>query len=370
MSLEALQIYWWVVASVLLGALSCLFFVQGGQMLLPTLGKSEEEKTLIVNSLGRKWELTFTTLVVFGGVMFAAFPLFYSTSFGGAYWVWLAILFCFIIQAVSYEYRKKPNNFLGQKSYEAFLLINGYVGIFLLGVALSTFFSGAEFSLNDYHFVQWSNPLRGLEALSNPANLILGFALVFLSKTLGASYLLNNIDCPTLELRAKKAILLNGLFFLVSFLGFLSWIFSKDAFILNGVKVQMQDFGYFLIFLHHPLFLILLLLGALGVVFGIYLGGIRGSEKSIFVLFIGVFLAVFALFGNLGINGGIFYPSLSNLAQSLSIHNASSSHYTLKAMAYVSILIPIVIFYICVVWRKMDSKKLSTQELEEQNEKY
>lgn len=370
MTLEALQVYWWIVASVLLGALACLFFVQGGQMLLYTLGKNEEEKSLIINSLGRKWELTFTTLVVFGGVMFAAFPLFYSTSFGGAYWVWLAILFCFIIQAVSYEYRKKPNNFLGQRTYEIFLLLNGYVGIFLLGVALSTFFSGAEFSLNDYNFVQWGNPLRGLEALGNPSNLILGFALVFLSKTLGASYLLNNISSPTLALRAKKAILLNGFVFLVCFLGFLSWVLCKDAFVLVSQEVQVVEFGYFWLFLHHPLFLILLLLGALIVVWGIYLGGVRGSERSVFALFVGVFLAVFALFGNLGVNGGIFYPSLLNLSQSLSIHNASSSLYTLKAMAYVSILIPIIIFYVSLVWRKMDSKKLSTQELENQNEKY
>ena len=370
MSGEALQIYWWVVASVLLGALSGLFFVQGGQMLLPDLAKNEEEKTLIINSLGRKWELTFTTLVVFGGVMFAAFPLFYSTSFGGAYLVWLAILFCFIIQAVSYEYRKKPNNFLGAKTYEVFLLINGYVGIFLLGVALSTFFSGANFSLNGYNFVQWNTPLRGLEALSNPANLILGFTLVFLSKTLGASYLLSNLASPTLSPRAKKAILLNATLFLLCFISFLSWIFCKDAFVLIEGKVEIVRFGYFLIFLHHPLFLILLLAGALIVIVGIYLGGIRGNEKSVFVLFTGVFLAVFALFGNLGINGGVFYPSLSNLSQSLSIHNASSSHYTLKAMAYVSLLIPIVIFYVSWVWKKMDSQKLSTQELNEQNEKY
>lgn len=369
MSLEVLQIYWWVIACVLLGVLSCLFFVQGGQMLLPTLAKSQEEKSLIINSLGRKWELTFTTLVVFGGVMFAAFPLFYSTSFGGAYWVWLAILFCFIIQAVSYEYRKKPNNFLGQKTYEAFLLINGYVGIFLLGVALSTFFSGAHFSLNDYNFVQWGSAFRGLEALSNPANTILGFSLVFLSKTLGASYLLNNIAYPSLNPKFKKAILLNGLVFLLSFVTFLAWIFCKDAFLLRE-NVQIIKFGYLWIFLSHPLFLLMLLCGALLVIVGIYLGGIKAEEKSIFVLFAGVFLAVFALFGNLGINGGIFYPSLDVLSQSLSIHNASSSHYTLKAMAYVSLLIPIVIFYISMVWKKMDSQKLSTQELENQNEKY
>lgn len=370
MTLEVLQIYWWVVASVLLGALSCLFFVQGGQMLLPTLGKNEEEKSLIVNSLGKKWELTFTTLVVFGGVMFAAFPLFYSTSFGGAYWVWLAILFCFIIQAVSYEYRKKPNNFLGQKTYEVFLLINGYVGIFLLGVALSTFFSGAEFLLNDYYFVQWGNPLRGLEALGNPANLILGFALVFLAKTLGASYLLNNLRSDALTQRCKNAMLLNGLAFLVCFVAFLAWIFCKDAFILQEQKAQLVKFGYLGLFLSHPFFLILLLLGALGVMISIYLGAVRGNDKSIFGLFAGVFLAVFALFGNLGIHGGIFYPSLLDLNQSLNIHNASSSHYTLKTMAYVSILIPIVVFYISVVWRKMDRKKLDTQELEKQHEKY
>lgn len=370
MSLVALQIYWWIVASVLLGALACLFFVQGGQMLLYTLGKSEEEKSLIINSLGRKWELTFTTLVVFGGVMFAAFPLFYATSFGGAYWVWLAILFCFIIQAVSYEYRKKPDNFLGQKTYEIFLLINGYVGIFLLGVALSTFFSGANFTLSSYNFVQWSNPLRGLEALGNPYNYLLGFALVFLSKTLGASYLLSNLSSPTLALRAKRAIVFNGIAFLISFISFMLWVSCKDAFLLINGVATIKPFGYLSLFLSHPLFLSLLLLGAVILLIGIYLGGVRGNDKSVFLQFGGVFLAVFALFGNLGINGGIFYPSVDNLSQSLTIFNASSSHYTLKTMAYVSILIPIVISYIAYVWRKMDSKKLDSQELENQSEKY
>lgn len=370
MSLVALQIYWWIVASVLLGALACLFFVQGGQMLLYTLGKSEEEKSLIINSLGRKWELTFTTLVVFGGVMFAAFPLFYATSFGGAYWVWLAILFCFIIQAVSYEYRKKPNNFLGQRTYEIFLLINGYVGIFLLGVALSTFFSGTNFTLSSYNFVQWSSPLRGLEALGNPCNYLLGFALVFLSKTLGASYLLSNLSSPTLALRAKRAIVFNGIAFLISFISFMLWISCKDAFLLTNGVATIKPFGYLSLFLSHPLFLLLLLLGSVVLLIGIYLGGVRGSDKSVFWQFVGVFLAVFALFGNLGVNGGIFYPSVDNLSQSLTIFNASSSHYTLKTMAYVSILIPIVIFYISYVWRKMDSKKLDSQELEQQNETY
>lgn len=370
MSLEALQIYWWLVASVLLGLLASMFFVQGGQMQLYILGKNEEEKTLIINSLGRKWELTFTTLVVFGGVMFAAFPLFYSTSFGGAYWVWLAILFCFIIQAVSYEFRKKPNNFLGAKTYEIFLLINGYVGVLLLGVALSTFFSGAEFELSSHNFVLWGNPLRGLEALFNPANLLLGLALVFLSQTLGASYLLNNLSSPTITARAKGAILLKGLLFLLFFLSFLAWIFCKEAFILTDKGVQIQAFGYLALFLSHPLFLLGLSLGAALVIYGIYLGGVQGKDKSIFPLFVGVFLAVFALFGNLGVNGGIFYPSLLNPSASLSIHNASSSHYTLKTMAYVSILIPFVLGYISYVWSKMDGKKLSQEELEQQKEKY
>ena len=370
MSLEALQIYWWAIASILLALLACMFFVQGGQMQLYMLGKNEEEKTLIINSLGRKWELTFTTLVVFGGVMFAAFPLFYSTSFGGAYWVWLAILFCFIVQAVSYEFRKKPNNFLGAKTYEVFLLINGYAGVFLLGVALSTFFSGAEFNLNSHNFVQWKNPLRGLEALFNPMNLLLGFALVFLAQALGASYLLNNLAHPQIAKRSKTRILITGLLFLLFFIGFLAWIFCKQAFILTSEGVNILSFGYLKLFLDHLLFLLAFLFGVLLVLLGIYLGGIKGSPKSIFALFSGVFFTVSSLFANLGINGKIFYPSLVDPTISLSIHNASSSHYTLQTMAYVSILIPFVIGYISYVWSKMDSQKLSQDELDQQKEKY
>ena len=194
LDLIGLQIYWWGILSLLGGLLVFMFFVQGGQGMLFELAKNEEEKALIVNSLGRKWELGFTTLVLFGGASFAAFPLFYSTSFGGAYWVWLIILFCFIVQAVSYEYRKKEGNFLGSRTYEVFLLINGILGVFLIGVALSTFFSGANFRLDSSNFVEWENASKGLEALLNPWNFLLGFALVFLSRVLACGYFLNNID--------------------------------------------------------------------------------------------------------------------------------------------------------------------------------
>ena len=230
LDLIGLQIYWWGILSLLGGLLVFMFFVQGGQGMLFELAKNEEEKALIVNSLGRKWELGFTTLVLFGGASFAAFPLFYSTSFGGAYWVWLIILFCFIVQAVSYEYRKKEGNFLGSRTYEVFLLINGILGVFLIGVALSTFFSGANFRLDSSNFVEWENASKGLEALLNPWNFLLGFALVFLSRVLACGYFLNNIDDEIIKERVKRKIALNSVAFLVFLLGFLFWVFTKEGF--------------------------------------------------------------------------------------------------------------------------------------------
>lgn len=244
LDLDELQIYWWVIVSLLGGLLVFMFFVQGGQSLICVVAKDELEKTMLINSLGRKWELGFTTLVLFGGACFAAFPLFYSTSFGGAYWVWLTILFCFIIQAVSYEYRKKEGNLLGSKVYEAFLWINGVFGVFLIGVAISTFFSGSHFVLDEHNFVEWSMVSRGLEALLEPANYLLGLALVFLSQILGASYFLNNIDDTQIAKRARKVILLSSVAFLPCVLGFLMWICSKEGFYVDSKGVTLQPYVY------------------------------------------------------------------------------------------------------------------------------
>ena len=271
LDLDGLQIYWWIVLSLLGGLLVFMFFVQGGQTLLDELSENELEKTMLVNSLGRKWELGFTTLVLFGGAAFAAFPLFYSTSFGGAYWAWLAILFCFILQAVSYEYRKKEGNLYGAKTFEIFLKINGFLGVFLIGVALSSFFSGSHFILNEQNFVAWQSDWRGLELLANPCNYLLGLALVFLSRILGLGYFMNNIDDANIKAKIPKKALFNSLLFLVFFLAFLAWIFVKDGFVLGESRaVEMMANAYLLAFLGNLPVLVILLVGVVLVLFGMY----------------------------------------------------------------------------------------------------
>lgn len=370
LDLIGLQIYWWGILSLLGGLLVFMFFVQGGQGMLFELAKNEEEKALIVNSLGRKWELGFTTLVLFGGASFAAFPLFYSTSFGGAYWVWLIILFCFIVQAVSYEYRKKEGNFLGSRTYEVFLLINGILGVFLIGVALSTFFSGANFRLDSSNFVEWENASKGLEALLNPWNFLLGFALVFLSRVLACGYFLNNIDDEIIKERVKRKIALNSVVFLVFFLGFLFWIFTKEGFFVSqDGLVSMQKFLYFQNFLEMPFLIVILLVGVVCVLLGMYMG-FKGCKKAIFALGIGSVLVVFAILLSIGIGNSAFYPSLVDLQDSLTIYNASSSYYTLSVMGYVSLLVPFVLAYIVYVWNLMDRVKITRDELREDSHQY
>lgn len=370
LELAQLQVYWWIVESLLGGLLVFMFFVQGGQGLLFTLAKDETQKTMLINSLGRKWELGFTTLVLFGGAAFAAFPLFYSVSFGGAYWVWLAILFCYIIQAVSYEYRKKEGNLLGSKTYEIFLLINGILGVFLIGVAVSTFFSGANFTLDSNNFVHWEGSLRGLEALANPFNFLLAFALVFLSRILGAAYFMNNINDEAIAQNAKKSILINTILFLPFFLGFLAWICIKNGFYVANGEVSMKEFLYFETFIHYPLILIILLIGVLLVLFGIFKAIVKNDKKAIFPLGIGVVLAVFAIFLNIGLGQSAFYPSIVDLQSSLTIQNASSSYYTLSVMGYVSLFVPFVIAYIAYVWRLMDRVKITKEEMENSHHTY
>ena len=370
LDLMGLQIYWWGILSLLGGLLVFMFFVQGGQGMLFELAKNEEEKALIVNSLGRKWELGFTTLVLFGGASFAAFPLFYSTSFGGAYWVWLIILFCFIVQAVSYEYRKKEGNFLGSRTYEVFLLINGILGVFLIGVALSTFFSGANFRLDSSNFVEWENASKGLEALLNPWNFLLGFALVFLSRVLACGYFLNNIDDEIIKGRVKRKIALNSIVFLVFFLGFLFRIFTKEGFFVSqDGLVSMQKFLYFQNFLEMPFLIAILLVGVVCVLLGMYMG-FKGCKKAIFALGIGSVLTVFAILLSIGIGKSAFYPSLVDLQDSLTIYNASSSYYTLSVMGYVSLLVPFVLAYIVYVWNLMDRVKITRDELREDSHQY
>ncbi|HEG2623253.1 TPA: cytochrome d ubiquinol oxidase subunit II [Campylobacter coli] len=370
LELEGLQIYWWLILSLLGGLLVFMFFVQGGQTLIDELSKDELEKTMLVNSLGRKWELGFTTLVLFGGAAFAAFPLFYSTSFGGAYWAWLCILFCFILQAVAYEYRKKENNVYGSKTYEVFLKINGYLGVFLIGVAVSSFFSGSEFILNEHNFVSWQNSLRGLELLFNPFNYLLGIALVFLSRILGAAYFMNNIKDENIKAKAVRKLSINSILFLPFFLGFLAWIFIKEGFGVDekGI-VSMTENVYLYNFLDNILFAILFIVGVVFVLLGMVQGS-KGCSKTIFTLGFGSVLAVFALFLSIGLGSSAFYPSLSDLQSSLTIRNASSSYYTLSVMAYVSLLVPFVLAYIIYVWNAMDRVKITREEMKDSEHLY
>ncbi|ERJ22667.1 Cytochrome d ubiquinol oxidase subunit II [Campylobacter concisus UNSW1] len=371
LSLENLQIYWWFIVSLLGGLLVFMMFVQGGQTLIFSLGKDELKKDMLINSIGRKWELTFTTLVMFGGACFAAFPLFYATSFGGAYWVWLAILFCFIVQAVSYEYRKKPDNFLGARTYEIFLFINGSLGVILIGMAVSTFFSGSDFVLNEHNFVEWKTPFRGLEALSNPYLYLLGIAMFFLSRIGGCLYLMNNIADGEFIQNARKQLIINTVLFLPFFLGFLAWILTKDGFAYdaNGV-VSLVAYKYAINLIEMPIAGVLLLVGVLLVLVGIFQGAFTKSIRGIFAYGVGVTLAVTALFLITGLNGTAFYPSFSDLSSSLTIKNASSSHYTLGVMSYVSLLVPVVLAYIFVVWRAIDSKKITQDEIKNDHHAY
>ncbi|WP_107956222.1 cytochrome d ubiquinol oxidase subunit II [Campylobacter concisus] len=371
LSLENLQIYWWFIVSLLGGLLVFMMFVQGGQSLIFSLGKDELKKDMLINSIGRKWELTFTTLVMFGGACFAAFPLFYATSFGGAYWVWLAILFCFIVQAVSYEYRKKPDNFLGARTYEIFLFINGSLGVILIGMAVSTFFSGSDFVLNEHNFVEWKTPFRGLEALANPYLYLLGIAMFFLSRIGGCLYLMNNIADDEFIQNARKQLLINTVLFLPFFLGFLAWVLTKDGFAYdaNGI-VSLMPYKYAINLIEMPIVGILLLVGVVLVLVGIFQGAFTKSIRGIFAYGVGVTLAVTALFLITGLNGTAFYPSFSDLSSSLTIKNASSSHYTLGVMAYVSLLVPVVLAYIIVVWRAIDSKKITQDEIKNDHHAY
>ncbi len=362
-----LQQVWWILCSVVGSLFLFLTFVQGGNTLLWQVAKNDVENALVVNSLGRKWELTFTTLVLFGGALFAAFPKFYATSFGGAYWVWMLILFTFVLQAVSYEYRKKPDNFLGAKVYETFLLINGTVGILLIGAAVGTFFTGSNFTLNVYNQVTWTNPLRGLEAAFSLFNLSLGLFLVFNARVLGGLYLLNNINFSALgdfEARLRKSVWINFLcalpfllYVLVSLL--LMKGFSVDA---TGV-VSMVANKYLLNLLAMPLVLGLLLVGLVLVIVAVLTTAFKGSSKGIWLAGLGTVLVGLAVFFLAGFNNTPFYPSKADLQSSLTIMNASSSKYTLTAMTYVALGIPLVLAYIAYVWRQMDSQKLAAHEV-------
>jgi len=389
LSLLALQQYWWMIISLLASLLVFLFFVQGGQTLIYTLGKNETERKMLVNSLGRKWEFTFTTLVTFGGAFFASFPLFYSTSFGGAYWVWMLILFAFVIQAVAYEYRTKPNNFLGQRTYEVFLFINGALGTILVGAAVSTFFTGSEFSVSKLNLTNifgagsttisaWEGPAHGLEAALNIQNLSLGLAVFFLARLLALLYFMNDIDDESVFARAKKQLLINAFPFVVFFLLFVGLLLTKQGFAVipeTGVdplrwEIEMQAYKYLHNFLQMPVVLILFLLGVVMVLWAI-IGTIIGKcKKGIWAGGIGTVLTVFSLFLLAGFNNTAYYPSSYDLQSSLTIMNSSSSKFTLTAMSYVSLMVPFVLAYVIYAWRSVSNKKITAKEMEESSHAY
>ena len=368
LELITLQQYWWIIISLLGGLFVFIMFIQGGQTLIDKLSENEIEKTMLINSIGRKWELGFTTLVLFGGALFAAFPLFYATSFGGAYWVWLAILFCFIIQAVSYEFRTKPNNFLGQKTYEMFLKINGNIGTFLLGVAISTFFSGSEFIVDSNNFVNWQNPLRGLEALLNPYNYLLGFALVYLAKISGALYYINNIDYEKIKDKAIQSIKINMILFLIPFLGFMTWILIKDGYAVdkNGF-VSIERFKYLQNFIDMPIVSTMFLIGVAMVIITVFVTITFKKTCCIKTGGAGIVLTVMAVLLNVGLNNTSYYPSTIDLQSSLTIMNSSGSHYTLMTMSYVSLMVPFVLAYIVFAWYSMDKVKITKEEMESED---
>lgn len=372
LSLLILQQYWFVIVSLLGSILVFLFFVQGGQTFIFRIGKSEAERTIIVNALGRKWEFTFTTLVTFGGAFFASFPLFYATSFGGAYWVWMAILFAFVIQAVSYEFRTKASNFLGQRTYEWFLFINGLLGTFLVGVAVATFFSGSQFSLNQMNNVTWATGSHGLEAALNPFNLALGLTLFFLARVLGLLYFMKTVDNENIIMRAKKALLYNAIPFVVFFLLFAIWLMLREGFAVNPVtgEVFMEPYKYLHNLLAMPAVLLMFLSGVLAVLGGIASGLLRDRGNGIWFAGPGTVLVVFALFMLAGFNNTAFYPSTYDLQSSLTIQNASSSHYTLVAMSWVSLFVPFVLAYIIYAWRALNRKKIDEKEMKEEHHVY
>lgn len=367
MSLEVLQNYWWLIISVLGGILVFLLFVQGGQSMIFSAGGAERRE-MIVKAMGSKWELTYTTLVVFGGAMFAAFPLFYATSFGGAYWLWILILFSFVLQAVSYEFRKKSGNVYGRKTYDVFLFVNGFVGCMLLGVAVSTFFFGGDFTIVRGNLVDGRNPfvaqwgaLHGLETICDIRNLILGIAVFFLSRMQASLYLINRIDCDeNFYNKLRSNTFTNGVLFVIFFLLFLTLVFTTDGYTVvsegsRTVTVLVTPFKYLKNVIDNWWIALILLLGVILLLYGFF-RTIASSRfrKGIWFTGFGTFFAVAAIFMLSGYGDVAFYPSNSSPMSSLTIRNASSSKFTLEVMAYVSILVPFVIAYIWAVWKKMD----------------
>ncbi len=376
-----LQHYWWFIISLLGALLVFLLFVQGGNSLLFRLGKNETERALLVNATGSKWEFTFTTLVTFGGAFFASFPLFYSTSFGGAYWLWMLILFSFVLQAISYEFQSKLGNLLGKRTYQSFLVFNGVMGPILLGVAVATFFNGSDFLVCKSNLTEttnpvishWGNEWHGLDALANPWNLMLGLAVCFLARILGCLYFIRSIRDTGLIPRCRRQLLGDSIPFLLFFLAFVVHTLLKDGFAVHpetGI-IFMEPYKYFHNLTDMPILLVLFLSGVTGVLFGL----IRGifchtCHNGFWFTGAGTILTVLSLLLCVGYNHTAYYPSTADLQSSLTLANSCSSLFTLKTMAYVSLLLPIVVAYIAYVWKVMDRKPLTSEEVTKNEDVY
>lgn len=374
MSYDFLQHYWWFLVSLLGALLVFLLFVQGANTLIFNLGKTDNERRIVINSTGRKWEFTFTTLVVFGGGFFASFPLFYSTSFGGAYWLWMIILFSFVIQAVSYEFQNKIGNILGTKTFQVFLIINGFIAPLLLGGAVATFFNGSNFIVdkgNITEFAQpvisrWANCSHGLDALLDIWNLVLGTAVFFLARALGSFYIINNVASNIINSRARRQVLLNSAIFLVLFLVFLTHILLKDGYAYDpqtGI-ITMESMKYLHNLLDMWYLLIVLLVGVALLLYAIIRTvGDKSYTKGIWLAGVGVVLVVLVLLLCAGWNNTAYYPSNVDLQSSLTIANSSGSKFTLTAMSVVSLFIPFVLGYIFWAWRAIDKKQITEEEI-------
>lgn len=365
LSLLALQEYWWFIIATLGGLFVFMMFVQGGQTLVYTLGRTQSERDVLINSLGRKWELTFTSLVLFGGALFAAFPLFYAVSFGGAYFVWMGILFSFIIQAVSYEYRKKPNNIFGAKTYEIFLYINGAAGVILIGTAVATFFTGANFVVDEMNLSSWTNPAYGLEAVLNPFNLIFAFMLFFLVRMQASLYFINNINEEHIANRAKISLKMNTILFLIAF-AFVALFFVRTDGLSVDIATQIisvEHHKYLHNLLAMPAVLAMILIGAVLVLWSVFITLFRESKKGIWFSGVGTVLVAMGIFLIAGFNNTSYYPSLYDLQSSLTIMNSASSRFTLVTMSYVSLLVPFVLAYIVWAWRTLDKEKITIDEI-------
>ena len=377
---EFLQNYWWFIISLLGGLLVLLMFVQGANSMILLVGATEREKQLMVNSTGRKWEFTFTTLVTFGGAFFASFPLFYSTSFGGAYWVWVLILITFVFQAVSYEFQNKTGNLIGKTAFRIFLTINGFLAPLLVGTAVGTFFSGSPFTVDKAAagdslspvISTWDSPWHGLEAVANPWNVGFGLMVLTLAICLGILYMLNNIDDESLAKKLRAHLLVFGIAFVVLFLNSVFWLLTKSGFAVDADgRVFIEQYKYLHNFLAMPWVLATFIVGTLLVLAGlVWTLACKKFRRGIWLSGAGTVLAVMSVFLVAGLNGTSYYPSVTDLQSSLTLANSCSSEFTLRTMAYVSIAIPFVLAYIVYAWRSMDRKSLTSQELEETDHKY